>query len=91
MLEINEKINRFIGSGGTDQWCASAVVTERGVTYIRYDAVRVGNATDGSGGLSIQFVWQGAAVAWTRVHGAGIEGGKYLTTGQIDGRLVAPR
>ncbi|MEN5181759.1 hypothetical protein ABE501_18510 [Comamonas testosteroni] len=86
-LVINEKINYHLQQGSTDQWAASAVVVERGVTYLVYDSIRIGNATDRVKGVSMQFILAGVPVAWTRVGGAEMTGVRHFSTKKIDGRI----
>jgi len=85
-MEINRTILDYMRTGGGPPYAADVVLRERGKTYIRYDAVRIGNATDAGGGVSVQFLWQGAAVAWVRVFGATLEGIKMHST-DVAGRL----
>lgn len=85
-MEINRTITEYMRTGGGPSYAADVVLNERGKTYLRYDGVRIGNAGDGSGGLSLQFLWQGVAVAWVRMFDARVEGMK-MHTASVSGRL----
>jgi hypothetical protein len=86
-IEFNQLVLDYLRVGRPGAWIESAVVRERGVTYVQYDAIRIGNATDSEGGISIQFLWQSAAVAWTRTLGRISDSVYHTTRGKVLGRL----
>lgn len=85
-MEVNRTILDYIRTGGGPPYAAEVVLRERGKTFLRYDAVRIGNASDANAGVSVQFLWQGVAVAWVRVSGAVLEGIK-MHSAPVAGRL----
>ncbi|MDZ5455792.1 hypothetical protein [Azohydromonas lata] len=86
-MEINSSIAKHIRFGSGDSWAASAIISERGITYVKYDAIRIGNATDVNGGVSLQFLWQGVAAAWVRIDSAMLTREGFKTTEKMEGRL----
>jgi hypothetical protein len=63
------------------------VETEKGVRYIRFNGIRIGNTNDAVGGLQIQFMFNGAAVAWERLQGGRLDTIRHLSTSHMEGRL----
>jgi hypothetical protein len=86
-MNINELINGYLRIGSGDEWCSSAVTRERGSTYVNYDCIRIGNASDVVGGVSLQFLWKGVAVAWVRLPNARLAHDVFQATEQLSGRL----
>lgn len=88
-MEINSTILDFMRTGGGPAYASEVVLQERGKTFIRYDAIRIGNAADAGGGVSVQFLWQGVAVAWVRVYGTKLDGTR-MHSSNVGGRLEVP-
>lgn len=57
-----------------------------GHAWLRYDALRIENATDAFGGVKTVFRWRGHDIAWIRTEGCRIEKNDILTLVGIEGR-----
>lgn len=92
-MELEKSVETYLRTGSwTGRADDNPVVIERGVTYVRHNAIRIGNALDSDGGLSIQFLWNNMIVGWVRVHGARLDGIRHRTVGVPEGRhAVASR
>lgn len=89
-MEFEKGVHQFLKTGHYpgDQ-TMNPIEVERGVTYVRHDGIRVGNAMDSSGGILLQFTFRGAAVAWTRFEGAALDTIRHLTVDSVSGRHQA--
>lgn len=86
-MEFERGILQFLKTGHYpgDQ-LMNPVEVERGATYVRHDGIRIGNVTDSSGGVMLQFTFRGAAVAWLRIDGAALNTIRHLSVNGISGR-----
>ncbi len=92
-MELEQKIETYLR---TNSWPGDGrynpVVVEKGVTYVRHNAIRIGNALDANGGVSVQFLWHGMIVGWVRVEAAKLEGIFHRTVELPEGRhIVTPK
>ncbi|MBS0341441.1 MAG: hypothetical protein JSS56_13005 [Proteobacteria bacterium] len=78
-MQLHESIDTFLRTGSWNNRlsCSNPVVHENGEAWVRYDSMRIGNAHDGSGGIRIDFVWQGLPVAWERFESARMDGVRF--------------
>jgi hypothetical protein len=88
-MEINQTITDYLRSNTTDLWAASAVMTERGSTYVQFNATRIGNVSDATGGVILEFLWQNVAVAWVRFPAAALTDSsrRHILPDKVEGRL----
>ena len=61
---------------------------ERGTTYLRFDSIRLENATDVFGGINAVYRWRGHDVVTIRAEGARMEDLNVLTLSGIEGRMM---
>lgn len=85
MVDVNEKIQEYLRTGQANGW-QSAVEQEKGITYVRYDAIRIGAMSDSTGGMAVQFMWDACQVAWARFPDACLEGVRFHQT-KVSGRV----
>jgi hypothetical protein len=86
-MEFEKGVLQYLKTGhwSGDQMM-NPIEVERGVTYVRHDGIRIGNSMDSSGGVSLQFTFRGAAVAWTRFEGATLNTIRHLSVNGVSGR-----
>lgn len=92
-MQFDQTILDYLRTGswvsGSAKYPNCPVETEKGKSYVQYDGIRVGNSGDSSGGVSVQFTYRGAAVAWVRLYGARLDTIRHLTPDEIvQGRLL---
>lgn len=87
MIQINQIIQDHLRSGSARPDWASAIETDKGVTYLKYDALRIGNLSDAQGGIAIQFMWRECQVAWERFPTAALVGDHYHHLKGVSGRV----
>ncbi len=87
-VEIARPVQVYLRTGSwTDSQDYNPVERERGVTWLRYDAIRIGNSRDSEAGVLVQFLWRGWAVAWERIDGAHLDAVRHFTSEGMAGRL----
>lgn len=74
-MEFESKIETYLRTGSwTGDQRYNPIVVEKGVIYARHNSIRIGNVMDAIGGVSVQFLWNGMIVGWTRLDSARLQG-----------------
>lgn len=69
-MELDQNLQDYLRTGhwrGPKQ--DNPIVKEKGLTYVRHNGIRVGNAHDAGGGLIIFYLWNLNPVGWIRIPG----------------------
>lgn len=87
-MEIAKSVESYLKTGSwSDSSAYNPVIREAGATWLQFDAVRIGNCQDSAGGVLVQYLWRGWAVAWIRFDGARLDGIRHFTQASEGGRI----
>lgn len=86
-MEFDQSVHAFLRTGS---WIFGDVMNpveiEKGIAYVRHNGIRIGNVSDSSGGVLVQFTYHGTAVAWVRMEGSQLGTIRHLSLSGIEGR-----
>ncbi|MES2241884.1 MAG: hypothetical protein V4639_03335 [Pseudomonadota bacterium] len=64
------------------------IVLEKGLTYVRHNGLRIGNAQDAEGGVLVFYLWNLNPVGWDRIIGAKLDTGRHFIEQTAEGRTL---
>ena len=85
-VELEQSILDYLRTGSWRSSAPCPVLSERGKTYVRHNAMRIGNAMDSLGGVMVAYLWDDMIVGWIRVPGTRLNSDRHQIQRTAEGR-----